>query len=655
MKTFILFIFLSIFFRINAQESVPTLSAGSGTVAFNKGTLDTELITKIIAEKQKEIVLEGIKRMIFKAIGNSQLDDYSQFYIERITEILFQEKNHKVMTKRILEESTNYLFVLGVTKLVLNSKNDEFIAILSNYNKAYFDEEISNINNLELRNKIIKTTLTICSEIPAVKELGLLNNFNYYELGNSSNNKVYSSEIVKEILNYKDIDVKNTYKKLERLKDSSIFKEVFEIKKKILNIENYKNDEKKAKKRKELNQKLNEATIALIKKIDEKEKIKLTGTNERKIFRLLLDNVNTKKENNEYIFKFIETLKINSKHYESFKTIKDFISKIIGKSSIIKDILNESGIDFKDGAFSKTLEDYKSIFKTYSTKDLIFDKKDASKEKNYYAYFFNQVSIYIDNIKQTSENLQNTLNNIDTLNSIINKIKQTDENVFIDINDVFVQNNDGNYKIKDSIKFNNLVESKLWSINSFIDNNNLITPQEYKNIIDLQKQYFENEEKYLEVNKNLFLFTSKLNNSEIPNYFKEKIKNSSNLKKESLLEDSKVFKQILGNFKSKNDSLVNSINSNLLEPIKKNYKFLRNYYKITKFYNEKIKINKNSIIENKKDNDPEKNSMDVILYNFLSENGSKNIGKEIVDSSTKCKFLILVNKLIKNLFRGSVS
>ena len=136
-------------FQLIAQSNsqAPTLSAGLDNVAFNKGTLDVELIAKIIAEKQKEIVREGIKRMIYEYIGSSELDDYSQFYIERITTIIFQEKNHKVMTKRILEETTNYLFVLGSTKLFLKSEENLFKYFFDEGEKYAIKIEISNIIN----------------------------------------------------------------------------------------------------------------------------------------------------------------------------------------------------------------------------------------------------------------------------------------------------------------------------------------------------------------------------------------------------------------------------------------------------------------------------------------------------------------------------
>lgn len=119
---FVVFVLSTFFVQGQSNYQAPTLSVGADAVSFKKGTLDVELLTKIIAEKQREIVREGIKRVLINhIIKNEKLDDFTQFYIERITNILFEEKNHKVITKRILEESTNYLFVLGTTKFLVQN------------------------------------------------------------------------------------------------------------------------------------------------------------------------------------------------------------------------------------------------------------------------------------------------------------------------------------------------------------------------------------------------------------------------------------------------------------------------------------------------------------------------------------------------------
>ncbi len=186
MKTIkILFLIVLLSFKLFSQSNyqAPTLSAGLDNIAFKKGTLDVEILAKIIAEKQKELIREGIKRTIYRSIGESKkLDDFTQFYIERVVDIIFNEKNHQVITKRVLEETTNYLFILGTTKYILESKNDAIKNIFLDdekfpnlddniietnitINKNHIKEKLESIKNRTTKNAIIKTILTICKEI----------------------------------------------------------------------------------------------------------------------------------------------------------------------------------------------------------------------------------------------------------------------------------------------------------------------------------------------------------------------------------------------------------------------------------------------------------------------------------------------------------
>lgn len=72
LKITIIFIVIHINFYGQSSYQAPTLSAGLDNVTFKQGTLDVELLAKIISEKQRELVREGIKRTIYKSIGNSK-------------------------------------------------------------------------------------------------------------------------------------------------------------------------------------------------------------------------------------------------------------------------------------------------------------------------------------------------------------------------------------------------------------------------------------------------------------------------------------------------------------------------------------------------------------------------------------------------------
>ncbi len=186
---FLLFFFsLKSFSQSNYQA--PTLSAGLDNITFKKGSLDVELLTKIIIEKQKELVREGLKKIIYEKLSNNtHLSSYSQFYIENIIGILFEEKNHKIITKRVLEETTNFLFVIGISKLVYKKFENDithklFTPLKNNNSTSNVKNDSNRCDRIELNNNfdsdvIIYVILDILQEIPLVKQLGLLNNLNY--------------------------------------------------------------------------------------------------------------------------------------------------------------------------------------------------------------------------------------------------------------------------------------------------------------------------------------------------------------------------------------------------------------------------------------------------------------------------------------------
>lgn len=336
-------------FQISAQS--PTLSAGLDNVAFKKGTLDVELITKIISEKQKELVKEGIKRMIFEFIGDSNLDDYSQFYIERITEILFQEKNHKVMTKRILEESTNYLFVLGTTKLILESKNDVLKELLFKNDSTELPTNLRNIDNLKLRNRIIKTILTICSEVPQIKELGLLNNFNYYE-----HFEIYEESFLKNIINdYQIIKKEFKNKAIDTIFNDTVKQKLIEIRETVLqNINgNHPNItsvsiQNKLKNKRDIINNINKK----IKKIDS---IKYLIFKKKKLFSILKNN--DFKEESKKIKEEIKELKKKIKKNSSKDNLQSEIDKLKQEIKRVNNFYQSSDNIFKGTQNEKKLNE----------------------------------------------------------------------------------------------------------------------------------------------------------------------------------------------------------------------------------------------------------------------------------------------------------
>lgn len=130
----------------------PTLGVGLETLTFNKGTIDVEVLTKVIMKKQKELKNEALKRFMLKMFPNT--DYTTRFYVQNSLNILLNEKNPQVIEKEILELTTNYAISLGVTKAI--EKLDNTIFIPEHHNKnIHFDYE-KILNNIDFKDEVEK-------------------------------------------------------------------------------------------------------------------------------------------------------------------------------------------------------------------------------------------------------------------------------------------------------------------------------------------------------------------------------------------------------------------------------------------------------------------------------------------------------------------
>lgn len=155
-----------ILFSIGYSQVGPTLGIGLETLTMNKGTIDVEVLTKIIMEKQKELKKEALKRFMFKMFPDTNYT--TRFYVQNSLNILLNEKNPQVIEKEILELTTNYAIALGVTKALekLDSKifeNNIKINYSTDYitdiNTLSFDEKFKSLEDLEKDKINIENTL----------------------------------------------------------------------------------------------------------------------------------------------------------------------------------------------------------------------------------------------------------------------------------------------------------------------------------------------------------------------------------------------------------------------------------------------------------------------------------------------------------------
>jgi len=152
-KTLFSFCTLLVFTLSHAQVN-PTLGVGLETLTMNKGTIDVEVLTKIIMEKQKELKGEALKRFMLKLFPDANYT--TKFYIQNCLHILLNEKNPQVIEKEILELTTNYALALGVTYALVNTDNPEMLAANAAYESYIEDDQNKPIDRIHEYVSLIK-------------------------------------------------------------------------------------------------------------------------------------------------------------------------------------------------------------------------------------------------------------------------------------------------------------------------------------------------------------------------------------------------------------------------------------------------------------------------------------------------------------------
>tara|TARA_R110000850_G_scaffold27341_17_gene77346 strand:- start:3940 stop:6027 length:2088 start_codon:yes stop_codon:yes gene_type:complete len=105
------------------QHTAPTLQVGLDGLSFGKGSLDSELILEIIAEKQGEIKLRVAQNILLTPLNKTGATIYS--YGDNILKAVIEEKDPVIRKRRILESTVNTLFTVAFTKYYLNKIQSE--------------------------------------------------------------------------------------------------------------------------------------------------------------------------------------------------------------------------------------------------------------------------------------------------------------------------------------------------------------------------------------------------------------------------------------------------------------------------------------------------------------------------------------------------
>ncbi|TDE51442.1 hypothetical protein [Flavobacterium sp. GT3P67] len=136
MKKISLLLFFLFLSSLSFCQVNPTLAVGLEKLTMNKGTIDVEVLTKIIVTKQKELKQEALRRFMFKMFPEANYT--TKYYVQNCLNVLLNEKNPQVIEKEILELTTNYSLSLGVAYTILKSPEKELLDL----NKAYSNYKI---------------------------------------------------------------------------------------------------------------------------------------------------------------------------------------------------------------------------------------------------------------------------------------------------------------------------------------------------------------------------------------------------------------------------------------------------------------------------------------------------------------------------------
>lgn len=119
-KRIVLILFILLAVNISAQEiehQAPTLQVGLDGLNFTKGTLDPEVIARIIAEKQSEIKIKVIQNSFLKKIYGSGGTIYN--YADNIIKGVLEEPDTDIRTRKIMESTVNLVFVYAFADFYL--------------------------------------------------------------------------------------------------------------------------------------------------------------------------------------------------------------------------------------------------------------------------------------------------------------------------------------------------------------------------------------------------------------------------------------------------------------------------------------------------------------------------------------------------------
>lgn len=119
MRSNLLVIAVFVLFVGQIQAQGPSLNLVGGSPSLAKGTINTEVLTEIIQQKQEEVKKKVFRNTIVKGFNNSSytgaLKNFTSYhYMYNLMDIMTSGKNKTAITKSITESSTEFAYVFGL-------------------------------------------------------------------------------------------------------------------------------------------------------------------------------------------------------------------------------------------------------------------------------------------------------------------------------------------------------------------------------------------------------------------------------------------------------------------------------------------------------------------------------------------------------------
>lgn len=623
MKKLLLIVTLMYCFNAFGQ-AVPTLGVGLEALTLNKGTIDVEVLTKIIMEKQKELKNEALKRFMFKMFPETNYT--SRYYVQNCLNILLNEKNPQVIEKEILELTTNYAISLGLTKALI-TLNDDIVFDVSNLSEA---KSVS-----ESKTSIDKSKIQPISYDERIKKLRDTNYKSSKITRLTESIKKVKDSLESAIIGKKYFKSKRYNKKLKRL-NSRLF--VFKMRNEI---QPFISNDGVTTKNVEISfgTKLDIVSLSL----SENELIRKKGFFKNKID--FTEEVNLSTFNLDVKKVSIMTRKIDSlikpyiQNYDIIKAyLNDFEINNFDKNK--KSIVNISNqlIDVYFNQFNLSDSEFTSTG-LVSIIDEAKNLKEALSLKNNIDYLTNL------NLKKSTYSLANSsFENYFEIESTINEINAaiSKYNEIVRCIDVLKLNNA-------TVKLTKF-EIKKYKIDDFFDTKNNLE-EDYKKLENLKNEFKKLSEK-LKQNLDTLASTEKDKINDDLNKLKVNIdaliKKNELKNRTSLNEDLSALQKAIENLDSIKDSLLSENNTKI-----KNLKIT--IFKSDVFFNEFLKEMIHNVEKKIKINSALSTEEKLIiaatlkeLYNKLNyiKNNTKNITLEDIN--------FLENDILKRVFEAKL-